>query len=676
MQVRWLPIGVVLGASAAVAALAVVAAASSENSQTIVRVAFPAESPDGLIAGPNRAKLVPDAPVVTNKPAAAPPQSSVEPVVEDPGADGLVINQPDAYAPGPHGEPVSQVFASSVRSNDKTATFAEKLRAEWWRSTGGGSSAAATVVAGVTNEDLFTPIPTPTDTPVATATDLPSATATPSDTPQVAASSTATVAGTATVPSTATKTPIPPTSTMTPTPVPATATATLVPPIATTVITSTQTPTPPPTATATIGILATATATATTGIPKGEDITPVNTPTPTMTNTPPTPTRTNTPTPTPTRTNTPTPTPTRTNTPVPPTPTQTSTATPTRTFTSTPTKTPTSVAAPTATFTPQSGTRDKLLQPFSSTSPWNMPIGSGAVYSDAGLPKTNYVHEDEFPILSATGPTRDIYDNGTWPATCGGGSKKASAVIPDGLLVPEGNASYLPNNSGGALLADGRTILEFQYASRCSGTGPLYVGRTGCSMDIYGSGIGCFGAHGGSGLSGVGSSLRVWEINSSAPIAHALKLTLPSYVLSSCSSGYRWPATASDSGYNDIGSWQYYAGINCNLRMGSLLAVPPAVNCDTLVAATLARRICHAMQDYGAYVVDVHPSWDAGCQCPRTDWRPMTVNGEIGTANPVEAVGSQMLTLFENLDVVTNNSSSAIGGGGTPRVPLAPPIGN
>jgi hypothetical protein len=234
----------------------------------------------------------------------------------------------------------------------------------------------------------------------------------------------------------------------------------------------------------------------------------------------------------------------------------------------------------------------------------------------------------------------------------------------------------MPNNAGGALLNDGRTIREFQYAARCSGTGEMYVGDTRCDLDIYGSGLGGFCAHGGSGLSGVGGSLRVWEVNGSGPIQHALKLTLPSYVLSNCNNGYRWPAVAADSGNDDNGSWQYYAGSNCNLRMGSLLAIPPSVNCNTLVSATLARRLCQAMQDYGAYVVDVHPSWNAGCQCPRTDWRPMTINGEDGTGGAVGNVGSQVLTLFEELAVVTNNGSSAVGGGGTPRVPLLPAIGN
>jgi hypothetical protein len=319
--------------------------------------------------------------------------------------------------------------------------------------------------------------------------------------------------------------------------------------------------------------------------------------------------------------------------------------------------------------------RSKYVHPFSALSPWNRPIGSWAQYAPANLPRTNYVHENEIPLLSPSSPQRSVHHNGSALAACAAGTPWPHQIaIPDGLIIAEAQGEYRPNNAGGVLLSDGRTIREFQYAARCSGTGDLHVGATRCTLDIYGSGMGCFAAHGGSGLSGVGGSLRVWEVQGSGPIRHVLKLTLPSHVLSGCEEGHRWPARTADTGYDNPQSWQYYAGANCGLRMGSLLAIPPGVNCQTLVTATLARRICVALQDYGAYVVDVHPSWNTTCQCPRTDWRPMTINGEIGTAAPVGAVGSQVLTLFENLHVVTNNGESSVGGGGSPRAPLPPPI--
>jgi hypothetical protein len=104
--------------------------------------------------------------------------------------------------------------------------------------------------------------------------------------------------------------------------------------------------------------------------------------------------------------------------------------------------------------------------------------------------------------------------------------------------------------------------------------------------------------------------------------------------------------------------------------MGSLLAIPPSVNCSSLVANAFARRICWTLQNYGAYVVDAHPHF----------WQPMTINGEDDWYDVAEArygdPEGDLLTLFETLQVVNNNSSSTVGGGGTPRVPALPPLGN
>jgi hypothetical protein len=35
-----------------------------------------------------------------------------------------------------------------------------------------------------------------------------------------------------------------------------------------------------------------------------------------------------------------------------------------------------------------------------------------------------------------------------------------------------------------------------------------------------------------------------------------------------------------------------------------------------------------------------------------------------------------MINIFQSLQVVTNNSATSVGGGGLPRVPNPPPIGN
>jgi hypothetical protein len=288
---------------------------------------------------------------------------------------------------------------------------------------------------------------------------------------------------------------------------------------------------------------------------------------------------------------------------------------------------------------------------------------------DANLPSTFFAVENSLVIMSPNAPMRALRNNGDWwpDTTCNASGSTQNVPIPDGYLVPappSGGDGTLPNRTGGVLLADGTTIQEFQYATRCQSTGPLTVGAVRCSHSIYGSGLCGFAAHGGSGLSGVGGVLRNHETTGSDPIRHAFKLTLPVETLSGCSGGYRWPAVAADWGYDDPGHGSWYSGNVCALRMGSLLAVPPSVNCQTRVSSALARRICVALQDYGAYVVDTGPQ----------GWNPMVLIGDWGTADALNNIDDQLVTLFTDLQVVNNNSSNNVGGGGTLRAPLAPEI--
>jgi hypothetical protein len=300
-----------------------------------------------------------------------------------------------------------------------------------------------------------------------------------------------------------------------------------------------------------------------------------------------------------------------------------------------------------------------------------MPIGTGAQYSPAnlGVP-SNYFTEDEFLYLDPTAPIRTLSGDGhAWPASCSGGPDNVQVRVRDGATIPSGGASYQPNNTGAALLADNSDVVQEFFAScRNNGGGTLYAGWVLCQHSLRGSGLGSFCAHGGSGLTAVGGSLRVWETAPGTPIRHALKLTMPVSTLSDdqvgeCDGGYRWPAIAADGGWNDVGGNSNYSGSVNQLCMGALLALPPGTNCGALVTGELSQRICAALRDYGAYVVDVHPYGPT--------WRPFTINGEVGVGSMIS--GSQMITLFNSLQVVVNNGPGTVG---SPRVPLAPAIGN
>ena len=70
---------------------------------------------------------------------------------------------------------------------------------------------------------------------------------------------------------------------------------------------------------------------------------------------------------------------------------------------------------------PSAGLRDKYRQPFSSSSIWNMPIGSGAIYVPAEIGSTGGITVDEeyWLVTDTSMPLRPFYTNATFgPGRC------------------------------------------------------------------------------------------------------------------------------------------------------------------------------------------------------------------------------------------------------------------
>src|SRR5579859_1749401 len=178
--------------------------------------------------------------------------------------------------------------------------------------------------------------------------------------------------------------------------------------------------------------------------------------------------------------------------------------------------------------------RDPLHQPFASTSIWNMPIGSGAAYVAAGIvsPTSNALLADEDVIvLTPASPSTPIYRNtADWQPTVSRCPWDAGALIfdvpmPAAFVVGDTPVSDTPNSGLAALLADGRTIKQTQPFARCTGGAPGTSDDVFPDVDLYGPGIP--GAHGGSGLSAIGGTLRVGELRpGGAHVRHALKMEL------------------------------------------------------------------------------------------------------------------------------------------------------
>lgn len=325
-------------------------------------------------------------------------------------------------------------------------------------------------------------------------------------------------------------------------------------------------------------------------------------------------------------------------------------------------------------------TRDKFLWPFSSTSPWNMPIGSDARYVPANFQKAAYAGADQeyFFKLKQGDPMRQLYEPGAWGEGRCTGTKLVGISplpIPDNLVVPDAtsNPNSTPNNASAFLMPDGKTLVQIEPLARCQPSSPLYGYHYSPDVEINGDGIG--GSHFGSGLSAIGGSIRKGEFTSNQPIRHALKVIIwgEKYLYYSKSiPGYRWPAEHADSN-----AANQYHGKNPDLVQGSLLAIPPRVTLASLNLQTPpGKKLFHALQNYGAYVVD-DAGWDTHYLAVEKgvpeEFRKTFGYDLGGTSGKFY---EDFMKLFQALSIVDNNGPKSVGGGGTPRVALAPPIGN
>ena len=309
-----------------------------------------------------------------------------------------------------------------------------------------------------------------------------------------------------------------------------------------------------------------------------------------------------------------------------------------------------------------------------------MPIGSGAVFVPARIapPTMQTLTTDQDIILmnpTAGPPTPIDYNGAGWSggSRCStGGAVLATVPMPGGFTVPSDGH----NDALAAVMPDGRTVVQGQPFARCTPGGPATVLHTSPSIDLYTDGI--RGAHGGSGLSSLGGTIRLNELVPGAHIRHALKVNIDGGA-DLFPVGWSWPAVKQDSCAPGC-----YGGKVPALKMGALLAIAPTVDINALGLQTEpARELAWTLQNYGAYVVDnaarsvfsieteCSPQGTVAAQFQQTWGFPF--QAPAGSATPWS---HDINVLIANLSVLVNNGPSSIGGGGIPRQPLAPPIGN
>jgi hypothetical protein len=363
--------------------------------------------------------------------------------------------------------------------------------------------------------------------------------------------------------------------------------------------------------------------------------------------------------------------------------------------------------------------RNPFWWPFISSSIWNTPIGSGAVYVPANLvaalddPTDHFANGDpidvgwtpmphideERIVLVPTAPLTTInYSSAGWQQ---GADRCIATPLPDPNFtflpkdVPIPTNYTVPNdrkNSGAAfLMPDGHTLVQTQPLARCSaGSYATSIARIfdgGVDADII-SGDGRNGAHGGSRLGTLGGTIRLGEMRpGSRGPRHALKVNLYSPMeLFNCTTKaecFRWPAYTCDSGctteYGEITD-----NTNTAMKMGSLLAILPSVNINNIGLETEpGRQIAWTLQNYGGYVVDTTGgaafglSAEVGFHGSKLDEffadYGLSMNARVGH-NQDSAWGRDMQRIRPLLHVVNNNSPTSVGGGGAPRQPVAPPF--
>ncbi|MEL6593248.1 MAG: T9SS type A sorting domain-containing protein [Bacteroidota bacterium] len=336
-------------------------------------------------------------------------------------------------------------------------------------------------------------------------------------------------------------------------------------------------------------------------------------------------------------------------------------------------------------------TRNPLLWPFADTSIWNMPIGSNAQYLPAQIERAmayGMTVDEDLIVLRKQANLIPIMTNyAGWDRTkdrclVEGPLLFDAPIPPDFIVSPTTWDGLTPNSGLAVLMPDGQTIKQTQPFSQCT-AGQATSQFVPPDVNLLGDGI--RGAHGGSGLSAIGGTIRLGELDDPGDtIRHVLKVNLfgaRNLYYDTITNGYRWPAIRADSyapgsyGTERIGP----PVIEC--RMGALLALPIWLDLDSMAFETVpARILAQAFQKYGAYIVD-DTNWDV--YAIETEWSPDgRVIDEFETAwgfSMSEASKQTPWTrdmdrIFLNLHIVDNNAPGSRGGGGQPCMPLAPPF--
>lgn len=326
--------------------------------------------------------------------------------------------------------------------------------------------------------------------------------------------------------------------------------------------------------------------------------------------------------------------------------------------------------------------RDPVKWPFDKNSIWNQPIGSNAIYKKANLGAAARVGVDIGHIIIAdyTYSEYQVFNSpSSKPGRCTGTTYLGfNLKVADDWIVPDaGDSPYgdTPNSAFSYVSPDRQTVDQGAYISRCVAKGPVYLPESNKYIgnrkyiDLRGDGLEG-GGQGASHMSTIGGTIRLGEFSNPDPIQHAIKINPWGTVYCHYSDevpGFKWPAISADASAAE----RYNRTQDPDIVMGSLFAIPPQLTADSIGLQTIpGKKLFYTLQNYGAYFTE-DAGWDIWDIIVERN-AEKEFEQKFGFSMKSSTWLNEVNKLMKSLYVITNNTPESIGGGGEPRVDLAP----
>jgi len=319
------------------------------------------------------------------------------------------------------------------------------------------------------------------------------------------------------------------------------------------------------------------------------------------------------------------------------------------------------------------GTRDATLWPWASESAINRPIGTGAILvDDANIRAIGWSFNGPInrwttavALFDAANPLVHI----TQFSQCDQGAAFDALDLKIAIGVTGSDPQTCKRDGFLCVLSNDGYSYGFHRFFRTDNTSATGAYHALYSHDhiITGNGYPAAAGYQGKGhwISGfnlAGGIIRKWEVAAIAAgtfprFRHTLMCAVPQTLAAAADgsgqpSTYRWPASFSDGGYGSYGG---------TIKLGSLLAIPPAFDIEAQSWNAASKILAHALQDYGCYVTATGGG------------NPVLYVEGGSVAAPITQMSADINAIRDQLRLVSNNGPTAIGGGGS-YPPLLWPI--